>query len=142
MHREGEDIGIVFEDPRGAVALMHVEIDHQRPGDPALAAQGPDRDRHVIEDAVSLAVIGKGMVGSPGEVDAGPALERVTASLERALHGAEGTLRQERAPRKPETPEFGRGQRPVDHGLDVPGAMHQRQRVSGGPFGLMDRCGR
>ena len=58
------DPAIIGEDRRRAVALMHVEIDHQCPPDAALLEQHRGRDRDVVEQAKAGAVVGEGMVAA------------------------------------------------------------------------------
>ena len=76
VEREGEDRRLVLEDRRRAVALMDVEIDHQRALDQPLAPQHADRDGHIVEEAEARAVIGEGMVAATGGVAGQPVLQR------------------------------------------------------------------
>ena len=67
VHREREHARIGFEDERGAVAVMHVEIDDRRALD-AARLQHADRDGDVVERAEAFAVIRKGVVETAAEM--------------------------------------------------------------------------
>ena len=72
MEREGEGFRLALEDRGGAVALMDVEIDHQRPLDQPLLAQNADRDGDIVEEAEARAMIGEGVVAAAGGVAGEP----------------------------------------------------------------------
>jgi hypothetical protein len=63
---EGEDRVIAAEDGGRAVALVDVAIDDEDALGKPLRLQRARRDRAVVEQAVALAVFGKGMVGASG----------------------------------------------------------------------------
>ena len=84
VEREGEGLRLVLEDRGGAVALMNVEIDHQRPLDQSFLTQDPDCDGDIVEEAEACAVVGEGMVTAAGRVAGQSMLERETAGE----HGA------------------------------------------------------
>ena len=56
------------EDRRGAVALVHVAIDDGHAAREPVALQHARGDGDVIEDAIALAAIGKGVVRAAGQV--------------------------------------------------------------------------
>ena len=72
MQREREDRRIAAKDGGGAVALMHVAVDDRGARDDAVALQHRRGDRDVVEHAVALAAVAKGVVGAAGEVGARP----------------------------------------------------------------------
>ena len=76
VHREGEHAVVALEDRGGAVALMDVEVDHQRALDPAVGEQHPGRDRDVVEHAESRALLGEGVVAAARGVAGKAMLER------------------------------------------------------------------
>ena len=51
VHGESEDALVALEDRGGAVALVHVQVHHQRPIDQPLALQRPRRHGDVVEHA-------------------------------------------------------------------------------------------
>jgi len=60
VHREGEHARIGFEEERGAVAMMHVEVDHRRAFDAfAIALENADGDGDIVERTETLAVVGE-----------------------------------------------------------------------------------
>ena len=56
VHREREDVRLVGEDGRGAVALVHVEVDDRHAAHAALAPRPRGRDGQVVEDREARAV--------------------------------------------------------------------------------------
>ena len=78
--------------------------------DAARPLKRSDRDRDVVEDAESLAVVGKGVVRAAGEVDR-DAVERAAAALDSPADGAKRSLDERRRPRKSEHAQLGLGQR-------------------------------
>ena len=59
VHRKREHVGLVGEYDRRAVPVVHIQVDHRRTPDCAVAAQHFDCDRHVVDQAEPLAVIGR-----------------------------------------------------------------------------------
>jgi len=78
VHRERENLVIILEYGRGAVALMDVEIDDGRPVNVALGPQLADRDGDIVEHAESFAMIGEGVMRAAGQVAPESVLERRT----------------------------------------------------------------
>ena len=78
VHRKGKHLVVRFEDRRGAIALMDVEIDDGRPLDRALRLQLANGDGHIVEHAESLAMIGERMMSAAGQIAGEPVLERRT----------------------------------------------------------------
>ena len=79
MQRQREHAGIVFENAGGAVALVHVQVDHrdlQRCATFAILSTAttpfglhhPCGHSHVIEDTKAAALVGIGMVGAASQV--------------------------------------------------------------------------
>ena len=66
MQRQREHARVVLEDARGAVALVHVEIDHGHRQPPPVAGvfrlHEPGRHGSVVEDAEAAALAGVGVV--------------------------------------------------------------------------------
>ena len=84
VHREREHPRLVAEDGGGTVALMDVEVDHERPLDPCFGEQHAGRDRDVVEHAESRAVIGESVMAAAGGVAGEPVLEREPRGEQRA----------------------------------------------------------
>ena len=76
VHGEGEHGRIVREDRGGAVALVDVEVDHQRALDQPFALQSARGHRDVVEDAESGAAVRERMVRPAREVAGDTVVER------------------------------------------------------------------
>lgn len=70
VEREGGDARLALEDDGAAVALMHVEVHNQDPPDELRVVAKRHEGGHtdVVEDAVALASVGKGVVRAAGKV--------------------------------------------------------------------------
>ena len=68
VHREGEDARIGLEDERGAVAVMHVQIDDGDALD-AVRLQDADRDGDIVERTEPFAVVREGVVQPAADVN-------------------------------------------------------------------------
>ena len=123
VHREGEDVGIAGEDRGGAVALVHIEVDHGGPPDPSFVLQGTNGDRMVVEGAVALAVIGESMVRPTGEISRRTVFQRGEGGSERPARRGSRTQDQLRAPGESKPALIGIAQGPVDE------RSHVRRRV-------------
>src|SRR5579864_1778907 len=84
MHREREDIPIIFKNPSGAVALVHVQIDNGGALDAALGAQPLDGDGDIVEHAEARALCSERMMGSPRQVPSPSPVESVAGGRERS----------------------------------------------------------
>src|SRR5690606_11504422 len=71
------------EDAGGAVSLVHDAVEHQRAPDCTDSLQFERADRRIVEHAVALAAIAKGVVCPAGQVDAH------AAGIERSARGSE-----------------------------------------------------
>jgi len=76
VHRERKHLIVGFEDGRGAVALVDVEIDDGRPLDQAFRPQLADGDGHIVEHTESLGMIGERMMGTAGQIPGQSLVER------------------------------------------------------------------
>ena len=94
MHRESKDRTIVTKDGRRAVSLVNVAIDDGAPADTPVALKDPDSDGNVVENTVSLAVIGVGVVGAAGKIGSKSVVERAPRSKDRPLDGGTGAPNQ------------------------------------------------
>lgn len=56
VQRDSHGIRGMFENPRGAVALVHVAVEDQHPADPSGFQQVMADHRQVVEDAVSMTI--------------------------------------------------------------------------------------
>lgn len=77
----GEDPWVVGEERSGAIALVGISIDDHDADTRSGGLEVADGNGDVIEDTVSLAMIGKGMMGAAGEADGDAFGERGTAGL-------------------------------------------------------------
>src|SRR5262245_24166478 len=68
VHRERENLRIAAEDRRRSVALMDIAVDDGNPAAAEVALQHTGGYGHIIEDAIPLAPVGKGVMGAAGEV--------------------------------------------------------------------------
>lgn len=64
VHGEGENLRSVPEDVRSSVPVVHVQINDRDTSDPALSEKPRRRHGHIVQQAESLAVVGKGVVKS------------------------------------------------------------------------------
>src|SRR5689334_3619412 len=106
MHAEGEDAVVAGKDGVRTVPLVDVEVDDGGASHAAAALQASDRDGDVVEDAETLAVVGKGVVCSPGQVHRHAVLERRGRRLAGAANGTEGALDERGRPGKPESAQL------------------------------------
>ena len=119
MDREGEHARVVGEDRRGAVALVHVEVDHQRAADQPLGQQQAGGDRHVVEHAEAGAEAGEGVMAAAGGVAGDAMLQRQPGGQHRAGHGAAAAQRQHRRERQAQPAHRRRVQPLLQHAGDV-----------------------
>ena len=128
VHGEGEDALVAGEDGRGAVALVHVEIDDHRAIDEPLALQHPRRDGEVVEHAETVTVVGEGVVRAAGEV----AAEAVAQRLAGGGHGAEDAGAragdQPFAPGKAQPPQRRAVEGAREDGVEIVGRVGEEQR--------------
>lgn len=110
VHRQREDIRIVTEDFRGAIALMNVEINDGRALNHSIGPQLLDGDGNVIEDAESGALGAHRVMRAAAESGAESAGQRFVGGADRSAHGRERTLHQLRGPGKADAPQSGWGQ--------------------------------
>mmetsp|Transcript_1337 Transcript_1337/g.3762 ORF Transcript_1337/g.3762 Transcript_1337/m.3762 type:complete len:206 (-) Transcript_1337:115-732(-) len=133
VNRKGEDFVVSLEDVGGAVALVHIQVDHEdRDGRRAVVRHGGHRrDANVVEDAEAFAPVAEGVVRAPGRVPRhGKARE-------------DGVKRRERASRARPVPRDrlcgpGEAYRPVllgrqlaaEDAVHVGRAVHQLERLA------------
>ena len=92
MNRIGEDIGVVVEQAVGSVPLMRVGVHHHHLDAGVLYLQTANCHRNVVEYAVSLTVLAKGMVRPSCE-------DHRSSILHRRLAGQAGGFHLDRTPR-------------------------------------------
>src|SRR5207249_2788929 len=68
VHRAVED-RLLPEQLLGAVAVVAVEVDDRDPLEPELAAQRPQRDHDVVEDAEAARAVARGVVEAAARVE-------------------------------------------------------------------------
>lgn len=96
MDRSGEDAVVFGKDVRRAIALVHIEIDHQRGADFAPGQQQVRGDRHIVERAEARAMGAPGVVAAASRVAGNAMFERKS----RCHDGARGrALRAHRSAR-------------------------------------------
>jgi len=91
VHGECEDIVVAGEADGRAVALVHVEVHHQRPADEPGGLEVPDGDGQVVVDAEALARVGSGVVVAAADIDGEAVLQRQPPGQDRPpRYAAEG----------------------------------------------------
>jgi len=109
MHGERKYAGIRGKDRRRTVALMHIEINHQRALYRALCAQLFNGDRDVVEHAETFTVVAERMVRTTGEIPGDAACE-ARARREQSATRRESRPAPERlAPWQSQAPHLGSG---------------------------------
>ena len=112
---------------------MHVEIDHQRAARATVRAQRTDRDDHVVDDAIALAVAVARMVGAAGKVRGHAVPKRVPRGQQRAHRGTPAATDEGGTPWKSEAPNRRGVKRAVAERVEVLARVGQRKEV---PFRL------
>ena len=138
MHRKREHVGVAVEYGGGAIALVHVEIDDQRPANPPLALQDANGDRHVVEHAEPLAVTRKRVMGTAREVAGQAVIECRTRSLQRAARSKTRPPPQRGGPGHAELADGSRIERPGGKSLQVLVRVDEAQFLEVG-FGGLDQ---
>jgi hypothetical protein len=121
---------------------MHVEVDHRDTTNGLLRAQQADGDRDVVEDAESLAVIGKRVVRAAGEVHRHAVHERVPRRRDRAAHGATRPLHERGRPGEAEPPQLRFRHVAIGESLDVVRRVHEPEHLVGRGVGIHHPLGR
>ena len=88
MDREREDARLGGEEPRRAVALVDVEIDHQRARDHALGQQEVRGHRDIVEHAEPRPARAVGMMAAAGGIGRRAVFEREAGGKDRSGHRA------------------------------------------------------
>ena len=138
VHRQRPDAGVAPEDRRGAVALVHVQVDHRHPQRLArmqaqpLGLHQPRGHRQIVEDAVAAAGVRAGMVRAAGEVGGDALGEGGAGGLDGRADRAPGALGHHRRPGKSDLALRGRRQRAVEDAVDVGRRMRQGQLAATG----------
>ena len=123
----GDRLRLVFQQARGAVALMHVAVEDQHPLHASCREQVAGDHRQVVEDAEARGEVVVRVVRATGQV-AGQAMpQRQFGGQQRAAHGAHGTPRQGVAPGQAEAALILRRQLAGHVAGDVVRAVHQGQ---------------
>lgn len=126
VYREGEHRGILDERALGAIAMVHVPIDHRHPPEAMDALRVPDQQNQVAEHAVSPARGGFGMMSGRAHqcvrIAGAPAQHRI-AGGEAAAGGQQRDLIACRtdgdAVSELAAVSVGKGAHPLDVGLGV-----------------------
>ncbi len=129
MHREGEQVGFAAQAIGGAVALVHVEVDDQRPADRALALQGEGRHRDVVEDAEPPPPVAPAVVAAARGTAGKAAPERQPRGEQRAAGRGERAPRHPGIDRQADRPLDRAGHRPGDDLLDIDRVMGEADQV-------------
>ena len=91
---KGKDGRIAGGDGRRTVPLVHIAVQHHHPPGAAFSLHRPSRDDAVVEQAIPLPSIKKGMVGAPAQVDGDAILQRGPAGRDSAAGGVARPLDQ------------------------------------------------
>ncbi len=141
VQRDREDLRVVREDRGGAVPLMDVEIDDERPRHSPLRLQDTYRDGGVVEHAETLAERTVRVVRSPREVDAAAGGQCRAARGKRRPSRASRALHHCRRPGKTDAPQRRRVQRAGSHGAHVGRIVRERELGVGRRVGHRQQIG-
>ena len=111
--------GVVPADRSGAVALMHVEIDHQDAAHGALVEQHPGRHRDVVEDAEPGTAIGERVVTAAGGVAGEASIEGEAGGEQCSGSGRPGPGHDLGRERQAQAADRIRLAAPADHGCYI-----------------------
>ena len=117
--------GIAGEDRRRTVALVDVEVDHQRMADQPLGQQHPSRHGDVVEHAEAGAEAGERVVAAAGGVAGDAVLQRQPGGQHGAGDGAAAAQRQHRRERQAQPPDRRRVEPLLQHGGDVEAVVRE-----------------
>lgn len=139
VQRDSHGIRGMFENPRGAVALVHVAVEDQHPADPSGFQQVMADHRQVVEDAEARRVVVVGVMGATCQVTGQAMLQGLFGGQQRATDGAHGAPGQGFVPGQAEAPLVFPRQlaghiafdipRVVGQGENFPGAQLRAQQV-------------
>lgn len=135
---EGVDAVVAGQDGGGAVALMHVAIDHQHPADAALGLQGAGGDGGVVEDAEAFPPVPVGMVGAARQVGGDAIGQGGPAGAQGGAGGAAGAFDHGGAPGKTDGFLFPLAQTPGGDAPDVVRVVGTGQGGVVGRFGKVE----
>ena len=102
---------------------MNVAIENDHAPDQSLGLHGPGRDGAIIEDAITLALVGEGMVRPPGQVDGMAIPQGRPARFERRSRGPQRSLHHFRRPGKTDTADLRRRQFALLHAAAIRGCV-------------------
>ena len=110
-----------------AVALMHVEVDHEHALQAARGAQRAGRGDDVVEEAEAAAAVGKRVMRAAAEVRARAVGERRRRGLQRGADRAPGALDERRRPGQSERPQLVSRELAALGSLDPVGRVREQQ---------------
>ena len=111
MHGERQHAGLVSEDLRRSVSLVHIQIDHRNTARSSGLPQRLDRHRNVIEHAISRAFAAESMVRTSCQRPAPACTQCLCRCAQRSTHRSHRPANQLFGPRKANPPHFLRRKR-------------------------------
>ena len=87
MHRIGAHARLALEDGSCAIALVHIEIHHRGRCNLPTSQQVHQSHSHIVESAVALATVGKGVVRASGQIRSQTVLKSRLTSQKRTAYG-------------------------------------------------------
>ena len=133
MNRERKNGRVRRQNGCRAVTLVDVQVHNRNATSAILGLHQAGSNRHVIEATKTLAPIGMGVMGAPGQIDAHSLDESDAGCCNRGTSGAPGTLHHFGRPRKPNSSLVRTIKVPVAKTANPVGVMCERQ--------LPIRCG-
>ena len=127
VHAEREDTLVPGEYGVGAIPLVHIEIDNRDPPHTASALKCAYGDGHVVEHAEPLAVIGKGVMRTAGEVHRDAIVQGGRGRFAGAADGAERSLDERRRPGEADSAHVALRERPAGKCVHVVGRMSEQE---------------
>ena len=141
VHGKRKDIRRVGERDRGAVAVVHIQVDDEHVPGEALAAEEGGGHGEVVEDAKARAEAGMGVVRAAGEVAREAVLEGEPCGEDRPAHGGFRAVDQPLGPGQADAPHRVSRQLPGRECRYIVRVVDQRQHVVAGPLGGVERTG-
>ena len=127
VQADDKHVGLILEDGRVAVALMHIEIEHGNALRCTLLDQSQRSNGQVVENAEAGTEIAVRMVCAAGELAGNALRQRCMCGCQRAPNRGARAPHQRFAPRQPDAAHDVRGDCAIEHGGHVGRTMRAQQ---------------
>ena len=117
---------------------MHIKIENEGTPDTALYPQPPQDNDQIIKNTVAFAVVGEGMVGTPGQIGGNPVSQCGPSSPQRSTDHGKRALDKLPRPGQAEAEQCLALQRPIQKGVDIFRRMYAKNIFEGYRLRLND----